>query len=61
MANGSLITELMTTSTDQIVESNVYISDILADEGINARVFNNMKHFAENVALLGRDNAIDCK
>lgn len=60
-ANGSLISELMTLSTDQIVESNVFIPFIFADADVHARVFNNMKHFANNVALLGQDNVIDGK
>ncbi|XP_055324263.1 uncharacterized protein LOC129578933 [Sitodiplosis mosellana] len=60
-ANGSFITDLMTLSTDQIVESNVYIPEIMTDGDVNARIFNNMKYFANNVALIGRDNAIDSR
>lgn len=58
--NGYLISEVMTTSTNQAIISNIYISEILTTNA-NARVLNNMQFFAENIALLGQNNVIECK
>lgn len=60
-ANGILITDLMTTTLDQIVQTNFFIQQIMVDADCNVRIFNEMKHFAQNVVLLGRDNVIQCK
>lgn len=49
----------MTIPTDQIVKSNVYISEILTAD-VMAQLFNDMKNFANNIVLLGRNNAIEC-
>lgn len=50
----------MTVSTDQTIEANTMISRILSHD-VEAKLFNNMKRFADNVVLLGRDNVIECK
>lgn len=60
-ANGILMTDLMTTTLDQIVQTNFFIQQIMVDADCNVRIFNEMKHFAQNVVLLGRDNVIQCK
>lgn len=52
--------DLITTSTDQVIEGNVYVSEILANE-VNARIFNDLLHFYKNVVLLGNNSAIECK
>lgn len=59
--NGILMTDLMTTTLDQIVQTNIYIEQIIVDADCNVQIFNEMKHFAKNVVLLGRDNVIKCK
>lgn len=58
--NGHLPTELMTMSTNQTIESNVYITEILTSDA-NARIFNDMQYFADNIALIGQNNVIECR
>lgn len=58
--NGIPTDDLMTVSTDQTIEANTMISRIFTQD-VEAKLFNNMKRFADNVVLLGRDNVIECK
>lgn len=57
--NGVPIANLMTLGTDQVIDSNLFVKEILAPGGVNAKLFNDYKDFAHNVALLGSDNVID--
>lgn len=52
--------DLLTISTDQTIKSNVYISDILTTN-VNARIFNDLLHFADNIVLIGNNSRIECK
>lgn len=52
--------DLITMSTNQVIESNVYVSEILATE-VSSRVFNDFLHFANTVVILGNDTTIECK
>lgn len=54
------VSELITKSTNQVIESNVYVSEILGTE-VNARIFNDFAHFAHNVVVLGEDSTIECE
>lgn len=54
-----LSSDLITIATDQAIESNVYISQILTSD-VNARIFNDLAHFAKNVVLLGSNSTIEC-
>lgn len=58
-ANGFIVSDLMTTSTDQVITSDTYIDMILAS-AVNTRILNNMRHFADNVVLIGGDAVIEC-
>lgn len=53
-----MIDDFLTLSTDQIIDSNVFISKMHVNN-IQSKVFNDMKRFAENVAVMGRDNIIE--
>lgn len=55
-----LASDLITISTDQAIKSNVYISEIVTTD-VNARIFNDLLHFADNVVLLGTDSTIECE
>lgn len=57
--NGFPIANLMTLGTDQVIDTNLFVKEILAPGGVNAKQFNDYKDFANNVALLGSDNVID--
>lgn len=50
----------MTIATDQAVHSNVYITEVLTTD-VNALIFNDMKQFSKNVALLKDDTRIDSR
>lgn len=50
----------MTLSTDQIIKTNVAISEIFTAD-VNARIINDIIHFEDKVVLLGQDNVIKCK
>lgn len=52
--------DLITISTDQIIASNVYVSEIITTD-VNSRIFNDLAHFANNVVLLESDSVIECK
>lgn len=55
-----LASDLITISTDQNIKSNVYISEIITSD-VNARIFNDLLHFADNVVVLGNDSRIECE
>lgn len=55
-----LASDLITISTDQNIKSNVYISEIITTD-VNARIFNDLLHFADNVVVLGNDSRIECE
>lgn len=55
-----MASDLITKSTNQVIESNVYVTEILATE-VNARIFNDLLHFANNIVLLGEDSTIECE
>lgn len=60
VANGSLVSNFLSLSTHQTIETNIYIPEILTSD-VNVRLFNSMKRFAENVVLLGRNTVVECK
>lgn len=51
--------EFLTFSTDQTIASSVFIPRMLATD-VQTNIFNDMKHFAENVVVIGRTNFIQC-
>lgn len=57
VANGVLMSDLMTLSTDQIIKTNVFISEILTTD-VSARIINDLIRFVDKVVLLGQDNVI---
>lgn len=57
--NGVPATDLMTLATDQQSDSNFFVSKLMS-RGLDARVINNMKDFANTVALQGNDNTFKC-
>lgn len=56
----TLISNLITISTNQDINSNVFVTEILATN-IKAQVFNDLSQFAKNVVLLGDNSVVDCK
>lgn len=57
--NGVPVANLMTLGTDQVIDTNLFVKEILAPGGVNAKIFNDYTDFAQNVALLGTNNVID--
>lgn len=55
-----LASNLITISTDQAIKSNVYISGIFTTD-VNARIFNDLIHFADNVVMLEANSSIECE
>lgn len=53
-------TDFLTITTNQTIETNIVLSGIHAPE-LRCGAINGMPRFAENVALIGEDNVINCK
>lgn len=56
----SSVNSMLTMSTDQDIDANAYISEILATN-VNAQIFNDFSKFTNSVVLLASNSLIDCK